>query len=84
MMPSDFSGVLYWANSVFLTMPLRVASTRYFASEKLRVRMTVFTCSSCVNGKRLTIARPFDCRAPSGSSCTFSRYTFPRVEKKRM
>ncbi len=46
MMPSDLSGVLYSANSVFLTIPFRVASTRYFASEKSRVRMTVFTCSS--------------------------------------
>ena len=84
MIPSALSGVLYAANSVFLTMPFRVANTRYFASSKLRVAMTACTSSSCRNGSRLTIARPFDWREPSGSSCTFSRYTFPTVVKKRM
>ena len=34
MIPSALSGVLYAPNSVFLTMPLRVAQTRYLASSK--------------------------------------------------
>ncbi len=73
MIPSALSGVLYDANSVFLTMPLRVAKTRYLASSKLRVAMTACTSSSCRNGRRFTIARPFDWRDPSGSSWTFRR-----------
>ena len=73
MIPSALSGVLYAANSVFFTMPFRVAKTRYFASAKSRVAMTACTSSSWRNGSRFTIARPFDCREPSGSSCTFRR-----------
>ena len=38
MIPSALSGVLYAANSVFLTMPFRVAKTRYFASSKFARR----------------------------------------------
>ena len=73
MIPSAFSGVLYAASSVFLTTPFFVAKSRYFASSKLRVWMTARTVSPWRNGSRLTIARPFDWREPSGSSCTFSR-----------
>ena len=46
MIPSALSGVLYAANSVFLTMPFRVANRRYFASSKFRVAMTARTYSS--------------------------------------
>ena len=73
MIPSALSGVLYSSKRVFLTIPFRVASTRYSASLKSRVAITAFTCSPWANGSRLTIARPFDWRVPSGSSCTFSR-----------
>ena len=73
MIPSERSGVLYAASFVFLTTPFFVAKTRYSASSKLRVWMTARTCSSCRNGNRFWIARPFDWREPSGSSCTFRR-----------
>ena len=73
MIPSAFSGVLYASSFVFLTTPFFVAKTRYSASLKSRVWITARTCSSWRNGSRLTIARPFDWREPSGSSCTFSR-----------
>ena len=84
MIPSALSGVLYSRNSVFLTMPFFVAKTRYFASLKSRVAITARISSSWRSGSRFTIARPFDCREPSGSSCTLSRYTLPTVVKKRM
>ena len=73
MIPSALSGVLYAASSVFLTTPFFVPKTRYFASPKSRVCTTARTVSSWRNGRRLTIARPFDWREPSGSSCTLSR-----------
>ena len=73
MMPSAFSEVLYASSLVFLTTPFFVAKTRYSASLKSRVCTTARTCSPWRNGSRLTIARPFDWRDPSGSSCTFSR-----------
>jgi hypothetical protein len=59
--------------AVFLTTPFFVARTRYSASPKSRVAISVRTLSPCARGRRLTSARPFDCRLPSGSSCTFSR-----------
>ena len=65
--------MLYAFSSVFLTTPFFVPKTRYFASPKSRVCTTARTVSSWRNGSRLTIARPFDWREPSGSSCTFSR-----------
>ena len=73
MIPSAFSGVLYSASFVFLTTPFAVAHRRYSASWKFRVWITARTCSSWRNGSRFTIARPFDWRDPSGSSCTFNR-----------
>ena len=73
MIPSALSGVLYSRNSVFLTTPFFVAKTRYFASLKSRVAITARISSSWRSGSRLTIARPFDWREPSGSSCTLSR-----------
>ena len=73
MIPSALSGVLYSASFVFLTTPFFVAQSRNSVSPKSRVWMTARTFSSWRIGSRLVIARPFDCRDPSGSSCTFSR-----------
>ena len=68
MMPSALIGVLYAMNSVFLTMPLRVANTRYLPSVKSRVESTDCTLSPSRSGSTLTRARPFAVRDASGSS----------------
>ena len=81
MIPSALIGVLYAPNSVFLTIPLRLANTRYLPSLKSRVESTDCTRSPSRRGRRLTSARPFDVREASGSSYTFSRYTLPRLVK---
>ena len=68
MIPSALIGVLYLCSSVFLTVPLRVANSRYGASEKSRVERTDWTRSPSRSGSRLTSARPFAVRCASGSS----------------
>ncbi len=73
MMPSALIGVLYAWSSVFLTVPLRVANSRYGASEKSRVERTDCTRSPSRSGRMFTSARPFAVRDASGSSYTFVR-----------
>ena len=81
MMPSALIGVLYAANSVFFTIPSRVANTRYRPSLKSRVDSTDCTRSPSRSGRRLTSARPLAVRACSGRSYTFNLYTLPRLVK---
>src|SRR6202035_2409797 len=54
MMPSALIGVLYASSSVFLTVPSRVANTRYSASEKSRVDTTAWMRSPSRSGRMLT------------------------------
>ena len=68
MMPSALIGVLYLANSVFLTVPFFVAKTRYLDSAKSRVESTDWMRSPSRSGRTLTSARPFAVRCASGSS----------------
>ena len=68
MIPSALIGVLYAGSSVFLTVPRRVAKTRYLASLKSRVDTTAWMRSPSRRGRMLTSARPLAVRDASGSS----------------
>ena len=74
MIPSALSGVLYAASSVFLTMPvLRREDEVLGLLEVARLDHRAHLLVLAERQQVLTIARPFDWRDPSGSSCTLSR-----------
>ena len=72
----------YCSSGVFLTMPLRVASSRHWSgSSKPETARHSATRSPSSNSSRLTSARPFESRASSGNSKTRIEKTFPLVVK---